>query len=727
MDLFSGLSTPASDTPPSDMPSPDEILPPSRPFDETVQSKEELDRLSSISSIITTVREKFQRAKDARTPQETKWLDSYFAWRGEHSATEKANIAKARERNFGASEVFIKITKTKTTAALGQIQEILFNNDSFPLGIEPTPQPEGIAKEAFIVPEGSPIPDDIYGYHGDGKEIKPGDTSKSLLAGLMGKYKKLTQGKKIIEGPSPDQKEFPQINPAAEAATNMERIILDQLEEGNVRREIRYASWETVVLGTGCIKGPLTYSSTTHNWKKDENGNIVYDPKVEDIPKSFYASVWNLYPDPDCTNVENMLYIVEKHLFNKQQVTELKKFSNFDIDALDRLLKTPPHREQEYWEQSIRDINATLTDDRYEILEYWGYLEKGHIENLKPALKDRLASLVDQAQVNVWICGNEILRLVVNPFVPARIPYNFVPYEEHKYQIWGISIPENMKDPQMLMNGHMRMMIDNLRFAGNVILEVNETALVPGQGNELYPGRVFRKQTGAGQAAINAIEIPNVAPAHMQAFDKARQLADEATGQPSYSYGQTGVSQTTRTAAGMSMLMGAAAGNIKQVIKNFDEYLLKPLGQAYFAWNMQFNEEADIRGDIKIVAKGTAALMQREVQSQRLLQFLQIVSGNQLLTPFANMDYILREIARALDLDPDKTVNDPTTARLIADIIGAMNNPQQNAPQQPQGQPPQGAPGEGNMNVSDTSGGGGSQIGVGTAPQSQEQGFSGNA
>ena len=39
-------------------------------------------------------------------------------------------------------------------------------------------------------------------------------------------------------------------------------------------------------------------------------------------------------------------------------------------------------------------------------------------------------------------------------------------------------------------------------------------------------------------------------------FDKFRQLADEATGIPSYSHGATGVQSTTRTASGMSMLMG---------------------------------------------------------------------------------------------------------------------------------------------------------------------------
>ena len=73
-------------------------------------------------------------------------------------------------------------------------------------------------------------------------------------------------------------------------------------------------------------------------------------------------------------------------------------------------------------------------------------------------------------------------------------------------------------------------------------------------------------------------------------FDKFRQLADEQTGIPSYSHGQTGVQSMTRTASGMSMLLGAASLNIKTVIKNLDDFLLKPLGEAYFQWNMQFLE-----------------------------------------------------------------------------------------------------------------------------------------
>jgi hypothetical protein len=68
---------------------------------------------------------------------------------------------------------------------------------------------------------------------------------------------------------------------------------------------------------------------------------------------------------------------------------------------------------------------------------------------------------LDQIQVNAWICGGNILRLVLNPFKPTRIPFYAVPYELNPYSFFGIGVAENMEDTQHLMNGFMRMAVDN--------------------------------------------------------------------------------------------------------------------------------------------------------------------------------------------------------------------------------------------------------------------------
>jgi hypothetical protein len=316
--------------------------------------------------------------------------------------------------------------------------------------------------------------------------------------------------------------------------------------------------------------------------------------------------------------------------------------------------------------------------------------------------------------------------LAINPFVPNRIPYFAAPYELNPYSFYGVGLAENMSDTQQLMNGFMRMAVDNAVLAGNLIFEIDETNLVPGQDLELYPGKIFRRQGGAPGQALFATSYPNVSNQNMQMFDKARVLSDEATGIPSFSHGQTGVTGTGRTAAGISMLMGAAQLSIKSVIKNIDDYLLQPLGEAFYAFNQQFDYDEEIKGDIEVKARGTESLMRNEVRSQRLIQLMQIGSSPT-LAPFIKFPVILREIAHAFDLDAEKFVNDEREAVRQAEVMKAAGMmPQGPAQQAPQEQQPKGPEG-GGVPAGNVTGTGNANIGAATPVQPEMPEFSGQS
>ena len=61
-----------------------------------------------------------------------------------------STIRTTQYRDSERSKVFIKITKTKVLAAYGQIVDILFANKKFPIVVESTPVPEGIAEFAHL-------------------------------------------------------------------------------------------------------------------------------------------------------------------------------------------------------------------------------------------------------------------------------------------------------------------------------------------------------------------------------------------------------------------------------------------------------------------------------------------------------------------------------------------------------------------------------------------------
>ena len=660
-------------------------------------------------TVVGLVQDHYTKASTARENEEKRWVQAYRNYRGlygpdvQFTSTEK-------------SRVFVKVTKTKVLAAYGQIVDVLFGNSKFPVTVDPTTLPEGVADSVFFESN-----DDMRKakeeFGAEDMQLRPGETVIDLQERLSGSKSKLAPVMDLLEEGNGKTATEITIHPAMISAKKMEKKIHDQLEESNANKQLRVAAFECALFGTGVMKGPFAVDK---EYPKYEEGE--YTPLIKTVPQTSSVSIWNFYPDPDAANMDEAEYIIERHKMSRTQIRALKRRPFFRKNAIDTAVNMGESYTKEWWEQAMEDDSNEAKAERYEVLEFWGNVDtevlEGHDVDIPDDLKD-----LDQVSVNIWICNGQVLRLVMNPFTPTLIPYYAVPYEVSPYSLFGIGIAENMDDTQTLMNGFMRMAVDNAALSGNMIIEVDETNLTPGQDLSVYPGKVFRRQGGAPGQAIFGTKFPNVSNENMQMFDKARVLSDESTGFPSFAHGQTGVSGVGRTASGISMLMSAANGSIRNVVKNVDDYLLGPMAKAFFNFNMQFDYDEDIKGDLDVKARGTESLMANEVRSQRLMQFLQVVQ-NPVLAPFAKMDYIIREIAKSMDLDPDKLVNSMSDATVQAEMLKKWQEanppePQPEAPGQPQGGPA-------GAQAGDPTGAGGGTIGTGSVPTPGEPGFSAN-
>ena len=665
------------------------------------------------------VRGKYKESEDSRLADEQRWLKAYKNYRG---TSEDSEDYRKSER----SKVTVKITKVKVLAAFGQLVDILFSQGKVPISVESTPMPEGV--EEFVHLE-TPIDQlsksDPYGFEGDGRELPAGATEATELE--LGPYEDDMAQANLAAGPS--NMGEPQLSPSKEAARKMEKLIHDQLLDASAVSELRKGIFEQCLLGTGVVKGPFNHTKTIHRWSSNDGGRF-YDPEEKLVPRLNYVSCWDLYPDPSALSLEDAEYIIERHRMNRSQLRQLINRPFFDKDAIEECLTMSPSYEERHFEHTLyADNDPTYSEGRFEVLEYWGVLDAKMARAIQLDIPKDTSDL-EQIQINAWICGNQILRVVLNPFVPERLPYQVFPYEKNPYRFFGIGVPENMEDAQLLMNGHVRMAIDNLALAGNLIFEVDENMMVPGQSMDIYPGKIFRRQSGAPGTGITGIKFPSTAVENLQMYDKARQLADEETGIPSIVHGQTGVTGTGRTAAGLSMLMGSAGLGIKTVIKNIDDHLLRPLGENMFMWNMQFSEDEDATmGDLEIKPKGTTSVMMKEVRSQRLTMLLQTVS-NPMLAPFVKLPTLIKELAIAQDMEPDELVNDVNEAQIFAEILRGLNGQPTgeealaSGEQQPNMGAPEGVPA--GADPADPTGVGGGTIGTGTTPTAGEGGFTGN-
>ena len=484
--------------------------------------------------LVGIIRDKFQQAETSKIYDEKRWLKAYRNYRGLYGP-------ETAFRENEKSRVFVKITKTKVLASFGQIIEVLFSQGKFPLGVSPTSVPEEVAERAHLAkqqpgqpqqPERSP-----YGFPGDGMEIPAGVTANELMKNLNADYVNLG----FTDGPAYDGS--PQIEPARMAAEQMEKLIHDQLEESRAITIMRHVFFEMSLMGTGILKGPFTDTKEYHqfNTAEDDEGNVtrVHATKTKAIPSIEAVSCWDFYPDPNATNIHDCDYVIQRHSYNKAQFQDLADKPMFDREAVLECLEMGPNYQTRGFESSLYDREniQTIYKNRFEVLEYWGIIDKKTAEECGLSYTGDS----DVIHINAWVCGNKVLRMVENPFTPTRIPFMVCPYELNPYQFFGIGVPENMEDSQQIMNGHARMAIDNLALSGNLVFDVDETQLVPGQDMKIFPGKIFRRQSGQPGTSINAIKFPNSTQENMMMFDRFRQLADEATGIPSYSHGQTGV------------------------------------------------------------------------------------------------------------------------------------------------------------------------------------------
>ncbi|WMX18587.1 head-tail adaptor [Aeromonas phage 1233] len=637
-----------------------------------------------LSPLLSEIKGKLTLARNSRTAKEGEWREALRQFRGLDNET---------FRQSEHSKVSLGTTRVKTKAAVAQIVEAMFTNGKFPISIKATEVPEGTYEFAHIAdvmegeeqppeqpPQSPQTPMSRFGFEGDGRKMDLQSLLDPMGPAFWNLPPEIAETKEVKEGVGMNGE--PTISPAKEAAVKMEKSIKDQLTACKADAQVQKAIFECCILGTGVMKGPFNTTIELPRWERDENGARVYRPKQVTKPEVSFVSVWDLYIDPACETIMDAEWVIERHKMNFVELRKLKRHPLFNSSAIDAVLLAGPNYEDSMSTDTTTEdpkVNAALarSSSLFEVFEYWGYLPTDKLAEYGIRTPDDSSDFV---QVNVWFSGDHVIRVNLNPFEPSRIPYYVFPYETDPYSIYGVGVPYIMADQQKLINGFLRMAVDNLALAGNMVFDVDESALAPGQPMEIAPGQIFRRIAGSPGQAVYGIKFPSTANENLMMVREVRAHADEATGIPSIAHGQSGVTGYGRTSSGMSMLLNNASLNIKSVVRNIDNSLIVPLAQAMFAWNMQFNgeEHPDIIGDLEIEATGASGLEMKDVEVQRLQTFLQL-SMNPAIAPLIKFPTIIKRLAQVMDTDPEDVLNTPEEAMAYAQLMGTQGMQQTGA------------------------------------------------
>ena len=108
------------------------------------------------------------------------------------------------------------------------------------------------------------------------------------------------------------------------------------------------------------------------------------------------------------------------------------------------------------------------------------------------------------------------------------------------------------------------------------------------------------------------------------------------------------------------MLMTHAAKGIRAAIRNIDIGVISPSVEGAYFYNVEYERDLDIIGDVRIVARGSSALVAKEHLALRRNEFLN-TTVNPIDAQIIGQEgrrKLLKESIRLLELDPEEILGE---------------------------------------------------------------------
>jgi len=610
-------------------------------FMSNAQIDEETQRMAEFNSQqlqpqISGLAGYFLEAKDnAVMARQTSGVDNQLLqclrqYKGEYDPAHLQAIQKTK-----GSSVFVKFTGTKCRAACSIIEDIFNPFDMKIWEFRPTPQPDidenDIASIADQVTREF-ITDFAMQNGIDLNTLNPEQLGQ--LIDMIGQENFMQRGQEMRS-----RIELEVFELAKATAERMQTVINDQLEDAGWRDAVSDFATDFCIFPVAYLKWEMVRIPKRKRVLTSTGYQIRRVSTV--VKKLSHVSPFDIYPSPEAVNIGDY-YLFERIKSTRSYLNSLKGIKGYDSNAIDFVIN-------QYWNSGLRDTISTDQERssiekrptefsfRNESIDIWKYEGRvpGHLlaqygysfdidtNGENPFTKEYF--------VNASLVNSTVIGLQIIPEEEAESQYFKASYVELPGSWYGISPPELMNDPQAIANASARSLVNNMGLGAGPIIGIHRDRLADGESpNGIHPFRVFqfKNPTNSTAPPIEFFQAESQAERLINVLQAMKRLADEATGIPSFTHGDTNVSGAGRTFGGLSLIMQNANMLAKKSIGNIYKGVFKPIVQHFYNFNMIHHPDASLKGDLQIVATGILGQVVKETKLIGLQTFRETTTND---------------------------------------------------------------------------------------------------
>ena len=380
---------------------------------------------------------------------------------------------------------------------------------------------------------------------------------------------------------------------------------------------------DSAKIGTGIIKGPIPLKQKGVMFR---DGALVIEEKI--VPGSKVVSAWNLYPDGSCgESIHNGSHLFEKDELTFRQLFELKGQEGYIDSQIDQCLKEGAQRAVVNKKREADKFTVKAENGRFEVWYYYGYLDKGDLAACGLEISEEMMVI----PAIITMVNNRPIRASLNPLDSGDFPYDVMPWSKRTGHWAGRGVARQGRVPQKMVNAGWRSLMDNAGIASGPMIIFRQGVVKPADGvAELRPRKVWMlaedaDATIAAEKAIGTIKVDMMVNELMVIIKEAMNLMEVTTGMPMLMQGQQG--RAPDTLGGMQLLNNNSSVVRRRIAKMFDDCITEPHVRRYYRWLLQYGEDDSEKGDFVVDARGSSALVQRDLEYQTIEQMGNLVEN----------------------------------------------------------------------------------------------------
>ena len=634
-----------------------------------------------ILSLAAQIRKHWSAAKDAKQDIERDMLAAVRARRGEYPPDVLSEL-----KSQGSSQIYMMLFATKARQAKALLSDVLLGggNDK-PWTIRPSLKPslpEDLT--AQLLAEASEI---VYQAQESGMPMSNEDIRELLRDAKM----RATEAV---------------YSEARERCLRAEVQLEDMLAEGGFMDALDGFLDDLTTFKTAFIKGPIVRRTGVLKWVPQADGTSEPEAAEENKPHWERVDPFMIYPASWSRNVSDG-YLIERHRLSPSALSDLIGVDGYSDDAIRQVLDAHSTGGLHEWlsvdmeraHAEGRDVSSAHSDsDLIDALQYWGEVP-GKVLREWGMSEQEVPDESKVYSVEAWLVGSWVIKAVINTDPLARRPYYGDSFERIPGAFWGTSLYDTVRDCEDMCNATARALANNVGIASGPQVWVNNDRLPNGQDiTTMFPWKIWQTLSdpmGGTQPPMGFFQPNSNAAELMGVFEKFSALADEVSGIPRYMTGDGVAGGAGRTASGMSMMIGNAGKTVKKSLASIDMNVIAPSIRSAYEFAMRYIPDADIKGDLQIIARGAMSLVTKDTAQVRRNEFL-VATANPIDMQIIGLDgraALLREAAKTLDMNTEDIIPAASTVKLRAaqaQMQAQMQAAQGVPPEQAQqGQPPQ--------------------------------------